>query len=198
MVLNDGVENLRKRVLLLTGSPGIGKTTVLLKTVEALKTQGFQLGGMISREVRSNGTRIGFEILDLGSGKRGWLAHVQQRHGPQVGKYRVNLEDLKNIGANAINNASEKSDIIIIDEIGPMELYSENFKEAMRKAVESGKLVIGTLHWRAKDKLIDALKSREDCEIYAVTYENRANLHETLIKKASELLMELQKNKALY
>ncbi|MEM3666453.1 MAG: NTPase [Candidatus Bathyarchaeia archaeon] len=187
---------MKKRILLLTGNPGVGKTTVLLRVVKVLKSEGYCVGGMISREVRSCGARIGFEILDLGSGKRGWLAHVQQRHGPQVGKYRVNLEDLKNMGANAIDNASEKSDIIIVDEIGPMELYSENFKEAMKKAVESGKLIIGTVHWRAKDKLIDAIKSREDCEIYTVTYENRANLHETLIKKASELLMELQKNKS--
>jgi nucleoside-triphosphatase len=188
---------LKKRILLLTGNPGVGKTTVLLRVVEVLKSEGYGVGGMLSREVRSCGARIGFEILDLGSGERGWLAHVQQKSGPQVGKYRVNMEDLKSIGANAIDSASERSEIIVIDEIGPMELYSENFKEAVRKAVESGKLVIGTVHWKAKDKLIGAIKSREDCEIYLVTYENRANLHETIIKKASEFLKESQRNKAL-
>ncbi|MGB9756561.1 MAG: nucleoside-triphosphatase, partial [Candidatus Bathyarchaeales archaeon] len=77
-----------KRVLLLTGSPGIGKTTVLLKASTALKAKGYSVGGMISREVRLCGTRVGFEILDLKSGTRGWLAHVNQPTGPQVGKYR--------------------------------------------------------------------------------------------------------------
>ena len=62
------------RVLLLTGAPGVGKTTVLTKTVDALKAKGINVGGMISREVREGGVRVGFEILDLSSGKRGWLA----------------------------------------------------------------------------------------------------------------------------
>jgi nucleoside-triphosphatase len=85
---------LRKRVLLLTGNPGVGKTTVLIKTVSALKTEGYSVGGMISREDREGETRVGFEILDLNSSRRGWLAHVSQKSGPQVGKYRVNIEEL--------------------------------------------------------------------------------------------------------
>jgi nucleoside-triphosphatase len=172
-------------VLLLTGSPGVGKTTVLLRVVEALKASGYSVGGMVSREVRSCGTRVGFEILDLGSGRRGWLAHVNQPSGPQIGKYRVNLQDLDNIGATAIADASENSDVVAIDEIGPMELFSEKFKEAVKKAVESGKLVVGVVHWKARDKLIEEVKKREDTEIITVTYENRDKLHETIIKKAS-------------
>ncbi|NWF97298.1 MAG: DUF2478 domain-containing protein [Candidatus Thorarchaeota archaeon] len=111
---------MNKRILLLTGNPGVGKTTVLLRVVEALKAKGYSVGGMISREVRSGGTRVGFEILDLASGRRGWLAHVNQPSGPQVGKYRVNLEDLNSIGAEAIANAVASSDVVAIDEIGPM------------------------------------------------------------------------------
>ena len=68
-----------KRVLLLTGTPGVGKTTVLAKTVVALNAKGYNVGGMISREVRQDGIRIGFEILDLTTSKRGWLAHVDQK-----------------------------------------------------------------------------------------------------------------------
>jgi nucleoside-triphosphatase len=73
-----GVDGLLKRVLLLTGSPGVGKTTVLMKTINELKEAGYRVGGMISREVREGGTRVGFEILDLNSSKRGWLAHVNE------------------------------------------------------------------------------------------------------------------------
>ena len=85
------------RILILTGAPGVGKTTVLTKTVDALKAKGISVGGMISREVREGNVRVGFEILDLTNGKRGWLAHVKGL-GPQVGKYHVNLDDLDNIG----------------------------------------------------------------------------------------------------
>jgi len=179
---------LKKRLLLLTGSPGVGKTTVLLRVVESLKAKGYSVGGMLSREVRSDRTRVGFEILDLGSGSRGWLAHVNRKVGPRVGKYRVNLEDLDNIGANAIVNAAENFDVVAIDEIGPMELFSEDFKEAVKRAVESGKVVVGVVHWKARDRLIEEVKKREDAETIAVTNENRNELHETIVEKAVKFL----------
>ncbi len=91
-----------KRVLIITGPPGIGKTTILTKTVDILELKGFRAGGMLSREIRQNGVRVGFEIQDLGTGRYGWLAHISQRNGPQIGKYRVNLADLDHIGSHAI------------------------------------------------------------------------------------------------
>jgi nucleoside-triphosphatase len=109
---------LKKRLLFITGSPGTGKTSVLLKTIDVLKTRGYSVGGMVSREVRAGGARVGFEILDLSSGGRGWLAHVNQKYGPRIGKYRVNLEDLDNIAAEAIATAIENADVVAIDEIG--------------------------------------------------------------------------------
>ena len=182
------MEALQKRVLLLTGNPGVGKTTVLMKTVSALKEKGYCVGGMLSREAREGGTRVGFEILDLSSGRRGWLAHVKHKAGPQVGKYRVNMEDLDLIGAKAIADAVEKCGIIAIDEIGPMELFSEKFKEATRKALESRKPVLAVVHWKAKDKLINEAKSREDSETFTVTQENRDKLPEALAQKTLEFL----------
>jgi len=179
---------MKKRLLLLTGSPGVGKTTVLMRLAESLKAKGYSIGGMVSHEVRSCGARIGFEILDLGSGKRGWLAHVNQKSGPQVGRYRVNMQDLNGIGAEAIARAVEDFDVVAIDEIGPMELHSEKFKEAVERAVGSGKLLVGIVHWKVKDRLIDEVKKREDAEIIAVTQENREKLHETIVEKAVDFL----------
>jgi nucleoside-triphosphatase len=60
-----------------------------------LETQGFQVGGILSQEVREEGNRVGFEIIDLGSQKSAWLAHVKQKTGPTVGKYRVNTTGLE-------------------------------------------------------------------------------------------------------
>lgn len=175
---------MRKRLLLVTGSPGVGKTTVLLKVVEALKAGGYSVGGMISREVRSGGSRVGFEVLDISTGKSGWLAHVDQEVGPQVGKYRVNLEDLDGIGAEAIVKAVENSDIVAVDEIGPMELFSQKFQEAVRRAVESTKVVVCIVHWKARSRLIDEIRIRGDAEVYVVSYGNRESLHELLVGKA--------------
>ena len=179
---------LRKRVLLLTGNPGVGKTTVLTKAVNALKAKGFSVGGIISRELRAGGTRVGFEILDLNSDRRVWLAHINQKNGPQVGKYRVNTENLKFIGAKAIADAVEKCDVIAIDEIGPMELFSEKFKEATRRALKSRKPVLALVHWKAKDRLIDEAKNREDQDTFTITHENRDKLPEAIAEKAVKFL----------
>jgi nucleoside-triphosphatase THEP1 len=69
-----------------------------------------------------------------------------------------------------------------------MELFSENFRRAVLEAFESGKLVLAVVHWKARDKLIDAAKTREDAEIFAVTFENRTELHEAVVQKAEEFL----------
>ena len=176
---------MRKKLLFLTGAPGTGKTTILLKVADALKSKGYRIGGMITREVRSCGSRVGFQIIDVQSSRQGWLAHVNLKTGPKVGRYRVNLEDLNSIGAAAILKAVKGSDIILIDEIGPMELFSEKFKEAVRKAVESGKIVIGTVHWRMRDATIEEIKQREDAEIHVVTRENRDKLPKIIVAQVS-------------
>jgi nucleoside-triphosphatase len=171
--------------LLLTGAPGVGKTTVLVKTVAALKAKGITVGGMISQEAREGSTRVGFEIVDLTNGKRGWLAHVNQQTGPQVGKYRVNLKDLEEIGTKAITEATEKVDVIAIDEIGPIELYLQKFKQAVKQALESKKLVLAVVHSKAQDPLITQAKEREDAEIFSVTISNRDSLPQLLTSQAT-------------
>jgi nucleoside-triphosphatase len=140
---------LAKKVLLLMGAPGVGKTTVLIKTVNALKAKELCVGGMVSREVREGSGRV--VILDLTSGKHGWLAHVNQKSGPQVGNYHVNIENLEDIGAKAIIEALEKCNVVTIDEIGPIELYSQKFKQAVEQALESRKTVLAVVHAKAKD-----------------------------------------------
>ncbi len=172
-----------KRVFFVTGRPGVGKTTVLLRIVENLKAKNYIVGGMLSREARKGGSRVGFEILDLTTGRKGWLAHVNQPLGPKVGKYRVNLEDLNSVGVKAILEALRKADVIAIDEIGPMELYSQAFIEAVKNALESNKPVIGTVHSRARHQLINYLKNREDSEIFEVTLENRSTLHKLITER---------------
>jgi nucleoside-triphosphatase len=179
---------MKKRVLLITGAPGSGKTTVMLKIVDALRARGYSVGGMLSRDVRSEGNRVGFEILDLNQGRKGWLASVYQKQGPQIGKYRVNLDDLNQIGVGGVANAAESCDAVVVDEIGPMEFFSERFREAVRKTVEGKKLAICTIHWKMSDGLVENVKKREDAQIYVVTYENREHLHEEIVLKALDFL----------
>ena len=172
-----------RRLVLITGPPRTGKTTVLLKTAEKLRAQGHKVGGMISQEVREKDIRVGFEILDYASGRRGWLAHTQQPAGPRIGKYRVNIDSLNSIGVTAILNAIENSDTVLIDEIGPMELCSKTFIEAVRKAVNSPKPTLATIHYRAQNQFIKQTKARKDADLIEVTPENRPKLPDLITDK---------------
>ena len=178
-----------KRIILVTGPPGIGKTSTLRRSVKDLKNRKYAVGGMICREVREGGVRVGFEIMDLSTGQRGWLAHVNQPTGPRIGKYRVNLTDLDVIGAGAILDALQNADILAVDEIGPMELSSTAFSNALVRAVESSKPMLGTIHYGLRNSLVNNIKDREDAEILKVTYENRESLHNLIANKISEYLI---------
>lgn len=178
------------RIFLITGRPGIGKTTALLKTVNELKNKGYNVGGMLGREVRENGRRVGFEIIDLSTGNRGRLAHLNQPSGPQVSKYKVNLDDLDQIGVKAIRDALKGAEVVVIDEIGPMEMFSSAFKEAVKDVIHSQKLVLGVIHHSARDRIIDSNKGRNDIEIVEVTLENRQRLPKLLIQETIQFLKE--------
>jgi nucleoside-triphosphatase len=177
-----------KRIILVTGPPGIGKTSTLRRSVKELKKREYAVGGMVCREVREGGVRVGFEIMDLSTGQRGWLAHVNQPEGPRIGKYRVNLTDLDAVGVASILDALQNAAILAVDEIGPMELSSSAFSNALLRAVESSKPMLGTIHYGLKDPIISSIKEREDVEILKVTYENRESLHNLIADKISEYM----------
>ncbi len=179
---------MKKRILLLTGNPGIGKTTLLLSTIDSLKTQNFNIGGITSREIRENEVRVGFELSDIAHNRRGWLARVDRKPGPRIGKYRVVMESLDEIGAQAILNAIEESDIVAVDEIGPMELLSDSFKQAVEKAIDSDKMIIGVIHRNVTDALVRSIRMREDSRIVTITLENRNRLKEALVREVNEFM----------
>lgn len=165
-----------KRILLVTGPPGIGKTTLVMRVAESLGSRGISVGGMTTREVRQGGARVGFEILDLSTGERGWLARAGTGPGPRVGRYALDTATLERIGAAAISAAAARSDVVAIDEVGPMELLSGGFRQAVAEAVGSGKPVIATVHFRSADPLVQSLRGREDAQTFVVTMENRSSL----------------------
>jgi len=181
---------LKKRIILLTGAPGVGKTSVLLRVIDCLRSRGYSVGGMVSQDVRVGNSRVGFEVLDIGTGRKGWLARVAQKEGPQVGRYRVNIGDLDNIGATAIADAVANSAVVAIDEIGPMELCSQKFKDVVGKAVESSKLVLCVVHWKAADNLASEIRGRDDAEIIVVSIENRGRIDTYVCEKAVGFLSE--------
>jgi len=177
---------MQKHIILITGRSGVGKTTVITKVAEALKAKGYKVGGMTTKEKREHGNRVGFQIYDLETQRQGWLSHINQQNGPRIGKYRVNINDLEHVGANAIQNAVKTADVTIVDEIGPMELFSQTFRQAILQAMDSDKPLVATIHHKATDSLVRKIKTRQDAELFEVTIENRNTLHNLIIAKITK------------
>ena len=170
-------------IAFLTGAPGVGKSTVVRRVADNLKLDGIKIGGMTSGDLRSGSARLGFEVRNLLTNESGVLAHVNQSLGPRIGKYRVNSEDLDRVGAGAILSAIKDAELIVIDEVGPMELTSKRFKEAVQGALACGKPVLGTVHRNAQDPLVRAIKSGAGIEIIEVTSQNRDTLPGILMER---------------
>ncbi|MDG6920121.1 MAG: NTPase [Nitrososphaerota archaeon] len=167
------------RIYLVTGPPGVGKSTLVSKVVRRLKSAGVIVGGCTTSEVRSGGARTGFGVTDLTSGRTGVLASVESRFGPKVGRYRVNLSDLASVGAAGLEAAAADSELVVIDEVGPMELVSPDFRRAVRKCVASGKPILAVTHERLEDDLLNELRGAAE-QIFALTVENRDDATDSL------------------
>ena len=169
----------KKNNILLTGKPGIGKTTVIKKIIEKYKKN---ISGFYTEEIREKGNRVGFRIKNT-DGEEGLLSHIDVKSRFKVGKYAVNTNDIDKIGVDSINRAlhNDEIDIIVIDEIAKMELFSENFKNTVSSALNSSKIVVGVI----QDKNIEFLnriRERKDVKIICITYQNRDEIAEDIIK----------------
>jgi len=169
----------------ITGRPGIGKSTVILKVINKLRARNVKIGGIICPEVRSpRGGRVGFKIVDILTGKSGWLAHKHIfKEGPRIGRYIVNVQDAVSIGVTALKNALNNADVIVIDEVGPMELSVHELKNEILNSLSNGVNVLAVVHYRLRDPTI--LRILRSYKKYEVTVYNRDTLPNII---ASEIL----------
>lgn len=162
--------------LLLTGKPRVGKTTLIEKAVQELKNK-YKLEGFITKEIREKGDRVGFEIIKI-NGERKIFSHKDFKSPYRVGKYGVNLYNLEEI-IEKID--PENCDILIIDEIGKMELLSQKFFIWINTLLKNKKpRILGTIG----EKVLENLKKEIDfskCEIIKITYDNRNTILEKIL-----------------
>ncbi len=189
-----------RRIFLVTGRPGIGKTTLVKKVAEALYDK-YIIRGFITQEVREQGSRIGFKLMtiDRALGKDGqedWLAHVSLfRGGPRVGKYNVNIEAIDNIAVKTLEEAlKDNVDLIIIDEIGPMELLSRKFLPTVEKVLDSDKIVLATIHIKCReDPRLRKIVDRKDKLLVELTLQNRNQMYQIVRHEVEQAIKILRK-----
>lgn len=154
--------------LFLTGRPGVGKTTLIVKLMGML---GESVGGFFTREIRERGQRVGFKIQDV-RGPEGVMAHVDHPSLHRVSRYGVDVRTLEAIALPALEQALRETDWVVMDELGRMELYSRAFQDMVLQVLESPKRVLGVIQ-QSSNPFLNAIRQRQDVRIFTVTPENR-------------------------
>lgn len=156
---------------LLTGRPGVGKTTLIRFLLSSLRVQA---GGFLTEEIREQGERVGFRLRDL-DGEEGVLAHISFPGPCRVGRYGVRVRTMEEIGVPALRKAVAERDLVIVDEIGRMELFCPPFREEIRRALDAATPLLGVIQQRSL-YLFPDLRQRPDTRIWEVSPSNRDSL----------------------
>ncbi len=160
---------------LLTGMPGTGKTSLIRQVASTL---GDKAGGFYTEEIRIKGVRQGFRIVTL-DGQTSVLAHVNIKSPFKVSKYGVDIEGLDSIGVSALQKAAAECDLVIVDEIGKMELFSEKFRNTVLGIIESGKKVLGTIMLKS-DPWANQIKKKPQVKLLLVSRNNHTEVLQEL------------------
>jgi len=168
--------------VLLTGRPGSGKTTLIKRVLEELPQCS---GGFYTEEIRKHGTRVGFKVVAL-DGYEAVFAHVDFTTPERVGKYGLDLSALEAVGVKAVREAVDARRLIVIDEIGPMEIRSAIFRDAVSEALDTDLPVLATIFARPLP-FADAIKMRPDVTMIEVRPDNREKLVSQLSDKFRNL-----------
>ena len=168
--------SLIKKNFLITGLPGVGKTTLIKKISEALKS--LHPVGFYTAEIREGGERKGFELISL-EGRRGLLSHKEIRSPYKVGQYNVDIKGFEDF-IDSIFFFNPLTRLIIIDEIGKMECLSDQFKRLLKEILDSEKWVITTIALKGSG-LIAEVKERNDVRLFEITKKNRDSLFSEIL-----------------
>jgi nucleoside-triphosphatase len=169
----------------ITGLPEAGKTYTLLKVIEMLENSETKIGGMITKPMFKKDKKIGFEIVNWMTKEKMVLARFNPDMDIESEQFDVEIKALETIGVKAITQATEEADIIIIDEVGKLEVESDVFVSAVKAALETDKPMILTLHKKSRNPLLQDIRRRDDVRILEVTPVNRSLLPYKIIRLMS-------------
>jgi nucleoside-triphosphatase len=167
--------------ILITGLPGVGKTTLIRELVKHLAEHN--PAGFYTEEIRdAQGTREGFRLVTL-CGRQLVLSHIRHPGPYRVSRYGVDVHGFEQLLAE-LDLRHTQSRLIMIDEIGKMECLSRKFEEEVTRLMDAPNVLVATVALKGEG-FIRQVKNRPDCRLVTVTRENRDSL-------VNDLLSEVQ------
>jgi len=163
--------------LFIAGSRGVGKTMLLREVTLAKKER---IGGFYTEHIMSGRMRKGFMIRTF-DGQERMLAATGLKSSHQLGKYGVDLNALENVGVPALKLALESKDLIVIDEIGSMEMMSERFRITLLECLTSTKPILATIR-ASSQPFSDQVKKFADTQTLLLTKSNYASVKQQVRK----------------
>lgn len=169
-------------------SVGVGKTTLVRKICSKL-SEYCKLAGFYTEEVRASGQRIGFDVVSL-NGTRGILARENPADNirrPKVGKYAVYVADLETVALpllesalpwTSLSSSASQQQLIVIDEIGKMELLSKRFESAVNKLRNQNQPMLATIPSQTRQPIpiVEGIRNAPDSIVFHVTKSNRDSM----------------------
>ncbi|WP_038002232.1 nucleoside-triphosphatase [Syntrophorhabdus aromaticivorans] len=174
---------------LVTGAPGIGKTTLIRRISQDLVC--YDPAGFYTQELREDGVRVGFELVGL-TGEKGLLSHADLRSPHRVGKYYVDVKGFE-VFLDSLRLGDRERRLVVIDEIGRMECLSSKFTSLVHDLLAGEKVVVATVALKGAD-FIDEVKRRPDMLLFEITQGNRDFLGGRIIREIKPVLRAVRRD----
>jgi len=173
--------------ILITGPPRCGKSTLIVKLIDYFSDLNYTIHGFLTPEVRKEGNRIGFDFEDINSKAKGKLARIGNYNTKyKLGRYCIFIEEFEKLISNLEDIVFLKRELLVIDEIGKMELFSKKFQDLITKFFHSDIKIIATIAQKMKHPLKDSLLKIPEVVIVNLTRQN----HQEIFKKIIAIIAE--------
>ncbi|MFX1566995.1 MAG: nucleoside-triphosphatase [Promethearchaeota archaeon] len=169
--------------ILITGPPRCGKSTLISKIIEYFhKEKDFAIHGFLTPEVRKNGNRIGFDIVDVYSEKRSHLARAGNfKTEHRLGKYSVFIQEFDKYIEESLNLEGKRVNLVVIDEIGKMELFSHKFYNFIKDLFSLEIPILATIGLKLKHPIKNYLQHLPGVQIFNLNRQNFSVIYKKTI-----------------
>ena len=168
--------------ILITGPPRCGKSTLISKLIDHYSERNYIIHGFLTPEVRKDGIRIGFDVLNILTGKKARLARIgNYKTRFKLGKYKIFIDEFEELISNLEQNIEKERTLIVIDEIGKMELFSTKFQDILRSIFRSNIPILATIGLKLNHPIKDYILKIPEVTLFNLTRQNQQKIFQKII-----------------